>query len=103
MYTKLRRYFWLSAITIVLACFSLHASASEKQASDGKVAVVNGTVITQEDLDRELSVVQQRLLSDGKVLNESQLLETKKRVLEGLINVELLYQEAQMQGPKVSD
>jgi len=103
MHTKLRRYFWLSAITIVLACFSLQASASEKKASDGKVAVVNGTVITQEDLDRELGVVQQRLLSDGKVLNESQLLETKKRVLEGLINVELLYQEAQMQGPKVSD
>ena len=103
MHTKLRRYFWLSAITIVLACFSLHASASEKQASDGKAAVVNGTVITQEDLDRELGVVRQRLLSDGKVLNESQLLETKKRVLEGLINVELLYQEAQMQGAKVSD
>ena len=74
MHTKLRRYFWLSAITIVLACFSLHASASEKKASDGKAAVVNGTVITQEDLDRNLSVVQQRLLSDGKVLNESQLL-----------------------------
>jgi len=103
MHTKLRRYFWWSAITIVLACFSLHASASEKKATDGKAAVVNGTVITQEDLDRELSVVQQRLLSDGKVLNESQLLETKKRVLGGLINVELLYQEAQMQGPKVSD
>ena len=103
MHTKLRRYFWLSAITIILACISLHASASEKQAPDGKVAVVNGTVITQEDLDRELRVVQQRLMSDGKVLNESQLLETKKRVLKGLINVELLYQEAQMQGPKVSD
>jgi peptidyl-prolyl cis-trans isomerase C len=81
----------------------LHASASEKKASDGKAAVVNGTVITQEDLDRELSVIQQRLLSEGKVLNESQLLDTKKRVLEGLINVELLYQEAQMQGAKVSD
>jgi len=103
MHTKLRRYFWWSAITIFLACISLHASASEKKATDGKAAVVNGTVITQEDLDRELGVVQQRLLSDGKVLDESQLLETKKRVLEGLINVELLYQEAQMQGPTVSD
>ena len=103
MHTKLRRYFWWPAITIVLACFSLHASASEKKPTDGKAAVVNGTVIAQEDLDRELSVVQQRLLSEGKVLNESQLLETKKRVLEGLINVELLYQEAQMQGAKVSD
>ncbi|MFH1932993.1 MAG: peptidylprolyl isomerase [Pseudomonadota bacterium] len=103
MHTKIRRCFWWSAITIVLACISLHASASEKEASDGKAAVVNGTVITQEDLDRELSVIQQRLLTEGKVLNESQLLETKKNVLEGLINVELLYQEAQMQGAKVSD
>jgi peptidyl-prolyl cis-trans isomerase C len=103
MHTKLRRYFWRSAITIILACISFHASASEKQASDGKAAVVNATVITQEDLDRELSVIQQRFLSEGKVLNESQILETKKRVLEGLINVELLYQEAQMQGAKVSD
>ena len=85
MHTKVRRYFWWSAITIILACISLHASASEKKASDGKAAVVNGTVITQEDLDREMSVVQQRLMGEGKVLNESQLLETKKRVLEGLI------------------
>jgi peptidyl-prolyl cis-trans isomerase C len=103
MHTKLRRYQWGSAITILLACISLHASASENQAPDGKAAVVNATVITQEDLDRELSVIQQRLLSEGKILNESQLLETKKKVLEGLINVELLYQEAQMQGAKVSD
>ena len=103
MEIKGRKYFCWSAIIIVLACISWHASASESKTPDGKAAIVNATVITEEDLDRELSVFQQRLMSEGKVLNESQLLETKKRVLEGLINVELLYQEAQMQGTKVSD
>jgi peptidyl-prolyl cis-trans isomerase C len=103
MSIKLRKYFCWSVIIIVLSCISSHASASESKSPDGKAAIVNSTVITQADLDREVGVFQQRLMSQGKVLNESQLLETKKRVLEGLINVELLFQEAQMQGTKVSD
>jgi len=100
---KLRRYFCWSTIFVVLSCISSHASASENKSPDGKAAIVNATIITQADLDREVGVFQQRLMSQGKVLNESQLLETKKRVLEGLINVELLYQEAQKQGTEVSD
>ena len=103
MHTKLRRYFRVSVTAIALICISLSAVASEKQASESKVAVVNGSVITQKDLNRELSVVQQKFLSQGKFLSDSQLLEMKKNVLENLINMELLYQETQSQGTKVSD
>jgi len=44
----------------------LLALALEKQPSEGKVAVVNGSVITQGNFDREMDRVQQRLLSMGK-------------------------------------
>ena len=103
MHTKRGRYFRASLTAIFLSCISLSALASEKQASESKVAVVNGSVITQKDLNRELSVVQQQFLRQGKSLSDSQLLEMKKNVLENLINVELLYQEAQSQGTKVDD
>ena len=103
MKTKQRKFFWASVTAIALIFIAFPAMASEKRASEGKVAIVNGSLITQGDFNREVSVVQQRLLSKGRTLNESQLLEMKKNVLESLINRELLYQESQKQGIKVND
>jgi peptidyl-prolyl cis-trans isomerase C len=79
------------------------ALAGEKQAPEDKVAVVNGSVITRADFDGEMTRVQQRLLRMGKSLSDSQLSDIKKRVLEDLINRELLYQESQKQGVTVDE
>ena len=86
-----------------LAWIAFPALAAEKQTSKSKVAVVNGSVITQEDFDREMSRVLQRLASTGKSFDDSQLRAVKKNVLEGLINGELLYQESQSKGIKVEE
>ena len=103
MQTKRGRWFWALVAALAFVSIALLAWALEKQPSGGTVAVVNGSVITQEDFDREMSRVQQRLLNMGKPLIDSQIPEIKKEVLENLINRELLYQESQRKGIKVDE
>jgi peptidyl-prolyl cis-trans isomerase C len=101
--TKPNRWHWGLAVVLALALFASAALAGEKQAQEGKVAVVNGSVITQADFDGEMWRVQQRLLKMGKSPGDSQLSEIKKQVLENLIDRELLYQETQKQGIVVDE
>ena len=74
-----------------------------KEAPKGNVAVVNGVVITQDDFDRELIGIEEQSANRGEKLDEARLSEIKKRILEKLIDGELLYQESQKMGFKVED
>lgn len=76
----------------------LPLSASEKRSPEAKVAVVNGSVITQRDLDREMNGTKRRLAGMGKSIEDDKLQILKIQVLENLINLELLYQESQKNG-----
>ena len=98
MGAKQSRWFWAIVTVLAPVLLTSPALAGEKKAPEGNVAVVNGSVITRADFDREMRRVQQRLLGMGKVLSDSQLSEIKKQVLEDLITRELLYQESQKQG-----
>jgi len=88
---------WLWAIIAGAVCLliALLALSLLKRPSEGRVAVVDGSVITREDFDREMNHVKQELLNMGKPLIDSQLSKLKKEVLEQLINRELLYQQSQ--------
>jgi peptidyl-prolyl cis-trans isomerase C len=77
--------------------------AEETPSSEDKVAVVNGSVISRVNFDREMTGVRQRFSSMGKPVSPSQLPELEKRVLDNLINIELLYQESQKAGTKVDE
>lgn len=101
MQIKGGRWLWALVATMNLAWIAPPALAAEKQTSKSNVAVVNGSVITQEDFDREMSRVLRRLANTGKPFDDSQLLAVKRKVLEGLINRELLYQESQRKRIKV--
>ncbi len=103
MQTRRGRWFWSLVAALAFVSIALLASALEKQPSEGKVAVVNGSVITQEDFDKEMNHVRQRLLSMGKPLTDAQIPEIKKEVLENLINRELLYRESQRKAIKVDE
>lgn len=103
MQAKCGKWFWALVMALALASITSLGLAAEKQPSEVKVAVVNGSVITQADFDREMSRVQQRLLSMGQTLSDSQLSEIKKDILENLIDGELLYQESQKKGVKVDE
>lgn len=101
MKTKGKR--WLLALFagLCMVWIALPASAGDKKTLEAKAAVVNGTVITRGAFDRELRGVKQQYSSTGRPLTDTQLLQLRKNVLENLINLELLYQEAQKKGFKI--
>lgn len=94
----------LGLLTVTsLAFFVIPAFAAEEKISDGKVATVNGIVITQDLFDKEMARVSSQFARSGRPLSDAQSVSIKKRVLETLINRELLYQESQQKGIKVED
>ena len=101
MQIKHGRWFLALVTTINLAWIAPPALAAEKQSSEGKIAIVNGSVISLKDFNREINHVLQQLASKGKTFDNSQLQSIKEEVLEGLINGVLLYQESQRKEIKV--
>lgn len=91
----LLKKFLIFLAVIVIVYMSSPALPDDSKDMGGKVAAVNGSVITKEDFNREIIRVNRRLASAGRPANKEQLPELKKDVLETLINRELLYQESQ--------
>jgi peptidyl-prolyl cis-trans isomerase C len=87
--------FFMALTTFVLA--------EETQPPTDKAAVVNGTVITQAELDSQMKIVMDRLRASGRLPDVSQLDQIRSQVLENLIARELLYQESQKKGIKISE
>ena len=79
------------------------STVAGKDTKKDKVAVVNGTVITRTAYDEELKRYEKQLAMSGKPADPAQLGSAKERVLEGLVDRELLKQEAQKQGIKADD
>jgi peptidyl-prolyl cis-trans isomerase C len=84
-----------------LASLALPRFATAKPAVEDKVASVNGSIITQEELDREVNLVSQRYAKMGRPMGETQINAIRGQVLESLISRELLYQEGQKKGIKI--
>lgn len=103
MQAKPRRWLWTVLTALALASVFSLLAAGEKNPSDNKVAVVNGSVITQEEFDREMHIAQRRFSSMGKSPTDFQLSAIKEQTLERLIDRELLYQESQKKGIKVDE
>jgi peptidyl-prolyl cis-trans isomerase C len=97
------KWFWRLLTAAVLASLALPVAAEQKEPSQDKVAVVNGSVITRADYDRELHVAQRRFSRIDRTPSDSQLVELKKEALETLIDRELLYQATQKKGIKIDE
>ena len=97
-----RRLYQITAI-LVIVMFFLPAMAEDKPSSGESVAVVNGIVITRAQFDKELNVQRQRISRQGKQVSDDQMAEMKTETLEALIEREVLYQESQKAGIKVTD
>ncbi len=103
MQAKPGRWSWMLLAALALALAAAPASAEEKQPSEDKVAAVNGSSITQADLDREMRRVQRRLSSMGKPHGDVELPGIREEALETLIKRELIYQESQKEGFKADE
>jgi len=101
MKTGNRIWLWAMLTAASFASMALPGFATGKPAAENKVAVVNGSVITHEELDREMNLVRQRFANMGRPVGEAQLLTIRGQVLETLISRELLYQEGQKKGIKI--
>lgn len=77
--------------------------AEEKKPAEDKAAIVNGTVITREEFNREMEPIQQRMQAQGADKDPSKVSEIRKKVLENIIERELLLQESKKSGIKVDD
>jgi peptidyl-prolyl cis-trans isomerase C len=103
MQAKKATFFSTLVIATTLIGFSSPVLALDTQSTENKVAVVNGTVITEKELDRQVSFLEMKLQEAGKPVNGADLAEIKRDALENLIDEELLYQAAVKQKSKVSD
>ncbi len=77
------------------------AKATEK--SQGTAATVNGTVISETDVQKETDRFLQQAAATGQQVSPEQKTELRKEVLDSLISREVIYQESKKQGVKVAD
>ncbi|MBN2032157.1 MAG: peptidylprolyl isomerase [Deltaproteobacteria bacterium] len=74
------------------------ALAVEGEPVMGKAASVNGIIISADEVNRHMLVFEQHILStQGKALRPDMVPVLRNRILNGLIDKELLYQEARNQ------
>ena len=97
------RWILITMISLVFLFATSFTYAGQKGASEGKVAVVNGKIITKVDFDREMVMVNERFSQMGKTPSIAEISEIKLKLLENLINLELLYQSSQKEGIKVDE
>jgi peptidyl-prolyl cis-trans isomerase C len=77
---------------------------ADEAASSGKeIASVNGKAISKSQYERRLSVFKKRAAHKGGPLDDTALTTVKNRILENLIDAEVLYQQSQKEGIKVDD
>jgi peptidyl-prolyl cis-trans isomerase C len=99
--------FWRYALAVLL--FSLTAgpgigvAAEDEKTSKGIAAVVNGKMIKQEEVEKRMDALERRLFLEGKVIPPDRVSEAKRRIIEGLIDEEVLYQESQRKEIEVDE
>jgi len=99
---------WFRNATLILLCTVIMnpypaLAEATKRTADEKVALVNGTVITKVEFEREMTAALRQMMSTGRQINQSQLPEFSKGVLESLIGQELIFQESRKKGIKIED
>lgn len=98
MRTQRNRTVLLITTVLLLLCMTCPLPAAQEGTTSNVVAVVNGTVIPRSDFDMEMSQVERKLMQNGQALDSERLAEIKEKVLDSLINRELLFQESHAKG-----
>lgn len=88
---------------LVMICAFSYVQAAGEIGESGKVAVINGTVISQEQFDREWFQLQKALDRSGNSLSDKDMADLKTSILEQIIRFELLYQECQKEGVEIDE
>jgi len=103
MQAKNGKWCLILVMALVLASITLPVSAEETQAPDDKIAVVNGSAITRAEFDHQLEGAQRRMMMTKGAQGGSDVSGLKKRILDRLVERELLYQASQEKGIEVDE
>ena len=100
-------FVFLAAYGVYLSCAadkpSQNATASTKQNEPKNAALVNGKAIAMSDYQAELDQLQRQVSMTGRQPDEKEMQTLKQRILDNLIDRELLKQEAEKRGIKADD
>jgi len=94
---------WLHILMGIFTAFCvLQGCKGETKIPEDAVAVVNGEIITQEELDADLFLVKKQY-AELTQADEEKLAAIKREILESLIAHEVLYQESRKKGIEVEE
>ncbi|NTV42307.1 MAG: peptidylprolyl isomerase [Syntrophobacteraceae bacterium] len=79
------------------------APAAAKESTEDKIAVVNGVAIGRGEFDKAMSRFEKQRNAEEKPATPDEIKAMKERILQSLIDRELLLQEAKKAGVKVDD
>ena len=105
IYTKKllsKTFFYSIIVALSLSVAASIVKAKKNDPSIDKIAIINGSVITRKEFNTELNQVKQKILQRGQEISSTQLEEIGNKILENLIDLELLFQESHNNGIKVA-
>jgi len=97
---KLKSFFFnsITLMTIIFACIASNALAQTDSTPDATVAIVNDIPITEADVTLEVKRIQFQAKAMQKPLDQSMMLSMREKVIDSLINRELLLQQSKAKG-----
>jgi len=102
-----QRKMWIPVFIVSLLLVATYGAsvygADEKDPKQQKVAEVNGSAITQGEMDQEMGRYEQQLKMAGQTATPEQVGEVREKVLKGLVDRELLAQQTKKLGIATSD
>lgn len=90
----LKTWGFMALAALVVVAVGSGVNAAEPSPATEGVAVVNDTVISRDEFDRELVQFKMRIASQGRQIPEAMQEEIENNILDKLIDRELLHQES---------
>ena len=88
----------ITLMTILFACIASDALSQTDTTPDATVAIINDIPITEADVTLEVKRIQFQAKAMQKPLDQSMMLSMRGKVIDSLINRELLYQQSRAKG-----
>jgi len=101
-YVNAKKLCQLAAVSALILAF-IPAMAQETQSSNKNAALVNGVAISMEQYNKELNIQLDRVSQQGQQVSDDQMAKLKDNILDSLIEREILYQQSQKVGIKITD
>ena len=89
-------------MAIMVLLFSMTSAFGDTKTATEKVAAVNDIIITSQDVEQKMIEIRQRFTQQGRPVNEQQLATLKNKIINSLIEEELLFQESQKKDIKIA-